>query len=300
MRLVKVGAPRGKGVEVAQVGFACGITEVTIQEATQHEPGSASARDLVDLKVATPQARAFIDALIETPFYNRREYAIDVREPRAVLKSASLREITRPVPATILDIDQELWQFTHVTYSFVLRVLIAAGVLAYGMVRDNLLLMIGGLVFMPFMPLVLAIVFGTLTRQWRLVGHAVVALVAGTLLIAAGAALVGMMAEPPILFDNYPPLVAGLLLSLAIGVAAALATADDVGHRQLVGLAAASQVVLVPAWVGLSLVFGFSEDPVEKLTSFGLNIAALAAGSLAVYAALVRVRLRQPTSRAPA
>jgi hypothetical protein len=298
MRLIKVSAPQGKGTEIAQVAFRCGISDVSMHEAVQHKPDATSPRDVVDLKVSTPQGKHFIDVLLDAPFYNRRDYAIDIREPRAILKSVSTREITRPVPATILDIDEELWQFTHVTYSFVLRVAIAAGVLAYGMVRDSPLLMIGGLVFMPFMPLVLAIVFGALTRQWQLLGHAFIALATATLLIVAGAALVGTMAEPPILFDNYPPLAAGLVLSLAIGVAAALATADDVGHRQLVGLAAASQVVLVPAWLGLSLVFGFTEDPAEKVISFGVNVLALAAGSFAVYALLaMRGELSHRTAR---
>jgi hypothetical protein len=53
-----------------------------------------------------------------------------------------------------------------------------------------------------------------------------------------------------------------------------------------VGLAAASQLAILPAWFGVSLVFGFSESPVEKLGAFGVNVAALIGGSLAVYAAL--------------
>ena len=49
---------------------------------------------------------------------------------------------------------------------------------------------------------------------------------------------------------------------------------------------AASQVVLVPAWFGLSLVFGFADSALEKLASFGANVGALAVGSFAVYAVL--------------
>jgi lipid-A-disaccharide synthase-like uncharacterized protein len=287
MRLVKVTAPGGKGADVAAVAFECGIPEVSIQRGTLHRRGEkASARDIVDLKLSTPDSKSFVDALLQAPFYSRREYAIDIREPRVVLKGDSTRDITRPVPATPLDIDQELWQFTHVTYSFVLRVAIAAGVLSYGMVHDNALLIIGGLIFTPFMPLVLAAVFGALSRQWQLVGYAAIALITGTLLITAAASAVGMMSAGPILFDDFPPLGAGVLLSAAIGIAAALATADDVGHRQLVGLAAASQVVLVPAWFGLSLVFGFTDSALEKLASFGANVGALAVGSFAVYAVL--------------
>src|SRR5688500_12308704 len=168
------------------------------------------------MKVPTPQAKAFIDALVEAPFFDRMEYAIEIREPRSVLKATSTREITQPLPAPILDIDQELWQFTHVNYSFVLRVVIAALLLAYGMIHDNPLLMIGGLVFMPFMPLVLAVSFGSLTRQWQLAGHAAIAFVTGTLLIVAAAVGVAMAVEPPMMFDKFPPMFAGLFFSLVV------------------------------------------------------------------------------------
>src|SRR5207253_8036734 len=123
---------------------------------------------VLDAKVSTPQAKTFIDALVNSPFFNRRDYAIEVREPRSILKNIATREITSPVAAPILDIEEELWQFTHITYSFVIRVLIAALLIAYGMVNDNPLFMIGGLIFLPFMPLALAVSFGALTRQCQL------------------------------------------------------------------------------------------------------------------------------------
>jgi hypothetical protein len=34
----------------------------------------------------------------------------------------------------VVDFAQELWQFSHMTYSFVLRVSIAAALVAYGMI----------------------------------------------------------------------------------------------------------------------------------------------------------------------
>ena len=263
------------------------IPDVSISEAEQHKPGAQpSPRELVDLKVSTPRAKEFIDALIQAPFFDRAEYSIEIREPRAILHNTSTREITQPLAATILDVDQELWQFTHINYSFVLRVIIAALLLGYGMVHDNPLTMIGGLIFLPFMPLVLALSFGTLTRQWELVSHACVAAVATTLLIAATAAGLALVVEPPIGFDQFPPMIAGAIFSLLVGVAAALGTTDDVGHRQLMGLAAASQVALIPTWLGLSLVYGFDDNPAEKLASFGLNIACLTLGSMAVYSVL--------------
>ena len=285
MRLVKVSAPRGRAADIARLAFEQGIEDVTLQAVEIQKAGQApEPRDTVDAKVSTRQGKAFVDAIIAAPFFDRQHYAIEIREPRSILKATSTREITRPVPAPIIDIDEELYQFTHVTYSFVLRVFIASLLLSYGMVEDNVLFMIGGLLFLPFTPLVIACGFGSLTGQWSLVAHAIKAIVAATALIFAGGLVVAAFAEGPVLlFDEFPPMIAGFAFSLAIGLASSLATADDVGRRELVGLAAASQLALIPAWMGLSLVYGFDGTESEKLTSFAINIAALVVGAVAVY-----------------
>lgn len=287
MRLIKITAPRGKGPELARLAFRCGIAEVSLSEAAQHKPDEAPApRDVVNAELATPQAKAYIDGIISAPWFNRKDYAIEVREARAILKRTSTRDITHPVPATILDMDEELWQYTHITYSFVARVLIAALLATYGMVHANLLFMIGGLVFLPFLPIVLALGLGALTRQWKLVGHALAAFVAAIALITLGGAIVGSLDDAPILFDDFVPPLVGVAFSLLVGVAGALGTADDTGHRQLVGLAAASQLGVLPAWLGISLISGFAEPLGEKLMAFGANSAAVVLGATATYAVL--------------
>src|SRR5688572_416771 len=146
MRLVKVSAPRGKAADIARLAFEQGISDVTLQQVEQQKAGQApEPRDTVDAKVSTSQGKAFVDAVIAAPFFDRERYAIEIREPRSILKKSEMRHITRPVPAPIIDIDQELWQFTHVTYSFVLRVFISSLLLSYGMANENWLFMIGGL-----------------------------------------------------------------------------------------------------------------------------------------------------------
>lgn len=294
MRLVKVTCPRGQGTNVAKIAFDAGITDASVQQLEQHKAGGGPvAKESVDVHVSTPEARSFIEGVVKAPFYNRNDFSIEVREPRAVLKSTSVREITRPISAPMVDIDQELWQFSYVTFSFGARVLIAALLMAYGMIQNNALFMAGGLMFLPLTPLVLGISFGTLTRQWTLVAQGLGAFVTATALIAAAGAAVAAVADPPMMFDQFPPMIAGVFFSVAIGIAAALATADDAGHRQLIGLAAASQLALVPAWFGISLIYGFSDDPGEKLMAFGANALALIIGSGAVYAFLTRGRIAE-------
>jgi hypothetical protein len=65
-------------------------------------------KDVVDMDVTTPDAQTVVAAVIAAPFFDREQFSIDVRERRSVFKRESSREITRPVPAPLLDIDQEL------------------------------------------------------------------------------------------------------------------------------------------------------------------------------------------------
>jgi hypothetical protein len=62
---------------------------------------------------------------------------------RAMTLSASshghARPDARPVSGPVVDFAQELWQFSHMTYSFVLRVSIAAALVAYGMITGFLM-----------------------------------------------------------------------------------------------------------------------------------------------------------------
>jgi hypothetical protein len=201
MRLVKITGPKGRGQDIAQIAFECGISDVSIQTVEQHKPGAQpTVKETVDMELSTPQARAVVEALTRAAFYDRDEYSVEVRSARSILNRESVREITRPVAPPIMDIARELWQFSHVTYSFVLRVFIASVLLGYGMVKDNPLLMVGGLVFIPLMPLVLGFAYGVLAREWKLVAQSAAAFVTATLLIALAAASTALFAHPPILF----------------------------------------------------------------------------------------------------
>jgi hypothetical protein len=85
-------------------------------------------------------------------------------------------------------------------------------------------------------------------------------------------------------------LLTGALISLVVGVAAGLATADDVGRREMIGLAATAQVAIIPVWFGICFVFGFpafdSTLPSQRLFGLALNIGTLITASAATYAAL--------------
>jgi hypothetical protein len=291
MRLVRVKAPEGKGDDVARLAFEAGLKQVTVhQQRLLKSDGRQEIKDIVDVETATPTAKAFIDKVMAASFFDPKEYGIAVRQPRSIVTREKPWKVTWPIVVPTADIYEELWQFSHITFSFVGRILIGSMLLSYGMIEFNLLLMIAGLLFLPLLPLLLSMSFGMLTRQWRLVGQGALAFTVATALIVLGGVIVALMSDPPLKFREFSPLPTAALISLAVGVAAALATADDVGRRELIGLAATAQIALIPAYIGVSLVFGFppleSASPAQRVLTFFVAIGVIIVSSLVTYALL--------------
>jgi hypothetical protein len=289
VRLVKVQAPEGMSPDVAQVAFGSGISQVTThRQQVLKSDGQTVVKDVIDVEAATPKAKAFIDALVSAPFFDPKEYSISVRQPRSIVSRENPREVTWPLVEPTVDIFEELWQFSHVTFGFVGRILIAAMLLAYGMIEQKVLIIIAGLLFMPLLPLLLAMGFGLWTRGWRLMAQGLFAFAVATALIVGGGAVVAAMTNPPLRYSEFNSLLTSFLISLAVGVAAGLATVDDVGRREMIGLAAAAQVAILPAWFGICLVFGFpamdSASPTQRGVTFLFNVATIAVASLVTYA----------------
>lgn len=293
MRLVKVRVPAGQGERVASLAFQAGIPEVALfQEQVCHADGRRETRDVVDVAGATPAAKEFIDALLAAPFYDLRDCSVTVRQPRSIVTPQRPEAITWPLVEPTADIFQELWQFSYVTPSFVGRTFIAALLLAYGMLQNYLLVMVGGLLFMPPLPLLLAVAFGILARQWRLVAQGARALLLALALIMLAALVVARLIGPPLRFDQISLLPISVLISLGVGVAAGVATGDDAGERTLIGLAAASQVGILPAWLGVWLALGdgaVDGAPVQQALILGTNVVTIVVAALVTYAAL-RIR----------
>ena len=291
MRQITITGPQGHATQIAQIAFAVGISEVSVTEKRiLDRSGSERVSDSIEMDVSNPLAKAFMDEITVAPFFSSEEFSIAVRQPRGLISREKLTLLTRPLVAPAVDIFEELWQFSQVTYGFVGRILIGALLLAYGLVEYKLLFMIAGLLFIPLLPLMLSIGFGLWTRRWRLVGQGLYSLTIALLLLVAGGVIVGLLTNPPVQYSEFNSLSAGFLVSLAVGVAAGLATADDVGRREMIGLAATAQVAIIPAWFGLSLLLGFPTiDPTQPrrlILGLVLNIIAIVIAALVTYATI--------------
>lgn len=294
MRLVKVKTPEGRGREVAQLAFDAGISQVTVQEEQiLKADGSTEKRDAVDAQTSTPKAKAFVDSVMAAPFFNTRECSINIRQPRSIVSHEKPAELTWPLAEPTVDIFEELWQFSQVTPGFVGRFLIASMLLAYGLIEYNLLLIIAGLLFMPLLPPLMAVGFGLWTRQFRLAVQGLFAFLVASALAVVGGVIVGLLANPPLRYNESSSVLVGLLISLAVGVAAGLATVDDVGRREMIGLAATAQIAIIPVWFGISAIFGFpatdTGTPSQRALSFFINAATIICAAFVTYA-LVRMR----------
>lgn len=292
MRLVKVTAPNNMGANVAKIAFSVGIKEVSVQKAESHSStGEIETKDAIDIQTSTPKAKRFVDALLQADFYNQNEYSIALRQPRSIISGESLRELTKPLVEPVTDIFEELWQYTHITVGFIGRISIAAGLLAYGLIHQQTLVILAGLLFLPLLPLLLAVGFGAWTKQPKLSVQGATAFLLAIVLLTLGGAVIAAVSSPPLKYDEFNPMMVGWLISLAVGVAAGLANVDDVGSRQLIGLAATAQIAIVPVWFGICIVFGFpATTPKDEITNralgFGLNVLTIIAASLATYVLL--------------
>ena len=288
MRLVKIDAPASLLEGIRSVAFDAGVKSVSVWSSERHKPESGAESIVsIDFQSSTPTAKRFVRDLLATPFFDREKISVAVRQPRAILSAMDLRELTIPLEEPGTDLLEELHQFTHITYGLIVRVLIAGVLLGYGLVGQHILIIIAGLLFLPLLPMLLAMGFVAAGGRWRLALHGLAAFVVAIAVIAAGSALAALLSEPPLRYDEFPSFAVSLAISAIVGVAANLAAIDDTGRRELVGLAAAAQVGIFPAWLGARLVFGPSptsdEGEILRLAgNLAANSAAIVLASLAV------------------
>ena len=298
MRLIKVSAPSGMARQIAELAFTAGIKSVSIREEQElSADGKTETKDAVDLQTSTPKGKRFIDNLLNADFYNSQDYSINMRQPRAVISSESNRELTRPLAEPVLDIYQELWQFSHITIGFVGRFFIGASFLAFGLIQNQTLMIIAGLLFLPLLPTLMSISLGVLTGNLKLAGQGFLAFLAAVTILFLSGVAVASFNSPPLKYDEFNPLYVGALISLAVGIAGALANTDDVGRRELIGLAATAQIAIVPVWFGIETIFGFAESQsklLERAASLPLSVALIIIAALLTYLLLGYRKSRVP------
>src|SRR5438034_7330970 len=173
MRAIKICVPKEISAQVLDLAFRNGVAGAAVHSVEYFDKGAEPEdKVVIDIETSTPTAKAVTDALTDAAFFDTSSCSVSTRQPRAIVSSEKFADLTLPWVEPCVDICQELWQFCHVTAGFAGRVAIAGGLLAYGIIHQQLLLMIAGMLFLPLLPILLGIGFGAWTRQWGLAGRA--------------------------------------------------------------------------------------------------------------------------------
>lgn len=287
MRVITVTVPEGMGKKVSDMAFEAGAKRVLVKQTEEFRRGEEALQlDVIEVQGATPIAKAFIESVMAAPFYDPKTCTITSRHPRSLVASERPEDETMPIVMPSMEVFEELWQFSRVTTSLVVRVFMASLLVAYGMIHMNVPVLIAGLLFLPYHHHMLAIALGMCLREWRLLRQGLIALVVSTGLIVAAGMAVAAVGEPPMKFSEFGGYTSGVTIGLIIGVAAGFAAVDDAGRRELIGLAATAHLTILPAWLGVALVFGSAGQDLilQRSGQFGLTVSALILAATAVLA----------------
>jgi len=154
------------------------------------------------------------------------------------------------------------------------------------MMENSAVSIVAAALFLPFLPQILAVSFGLWVGDRGLASHGLRAISVSALTCVGAGALVALLHGGSMTFSGFQSPLAGFGISLVIGIAAGLAIADDAGRRYLIGVAAAVQVGVFPAWFGICAILGFPDlnTVAERLGAFAVNIATIAGAAAGVYA----------------
>ncbi len=283
MREIRVTVPPPDESKIARVALENGIGEVAVQEAYVHGPNQRKV--IVSVSVSTPRAKAFLDALFATDWFDPAQHSVTSRELRAIAGRDPLQVLTRPMIAPALDVLEDLWQLSYVTPSYAARAGGAAVLLADGMIENSPIAIVVAALFLPFLSEVLACSFGLWAGHRGLVRQGALALGVSTLISIAAGMAVTLLRASPMGFTDFKGPLPSFGISAVIGIAAGLASADDAGRRYLIGVAAAVQYAIFPVWVGYCCVRGFPDLATVglRIASFAVNVVTIGGLAALVY-----------------
>lgn len=304
MHEIRVTVPEGRAKDVAELALKAGIAQASVYPVFAYGPNQT--KEVVSTETSTPKAKKFADSVLTSSWFNPAECSISSRELRAIVTNAHPYDITQPMLEPPINVFEDLWQLSHVTISYIARALAGAILLAYGMLENDPITIVIAALFLPFLSQVLAISFGAWAGDSALAWQGAKALLASTILSVLGGVLVTLLHGAPMLFHNFSSPLPSFALSVAIGIAAGIITADDAGRRYLIGVAAAVSYGIYPVWLGFCLVKGFPGRAIvlPRLAMFGINVGAITVFALIGYLLLdikrkdVRGFVRQRSARA--
>lgn len=106
MHEVRATVPQRRSAAIARIALDQGIAQVSVYDVFVH--GAGCRKHVVSVECSSPQAKAFLDALLASPLFDAAECSVSSREVRAILNASPLAEITRPMVEPAPDIIEDL------------------------------------------------------------------------------------------------------------------------------------------------------------------------------------------------
>src|SRR5262245_3359518 len=174
MHEVRATLPAEHVSELAILARQNGINAISVLDVFVVGPNQALK--LVSVETATPNAKAFVDAILNSPSLSKVPYSLTSREVRAIISDDPVESLTQPLSEPFPDVIQDLWQLSHVTLSYVGRAMAGSVILAAGIIENNAISIVLAGLFLPFLSQLLAFSFGVWSRDRRLITHGAKAL----------------------------------------------------------------------------------------------------------------------------
>ena len=95
MHEVRATVPVERSAAIARIAIDQGIAQVSMYDVFVHGP--ERRKHVVSVECSSPQAKAFLDALLASPLFEAGECSVTSCEVRAILNTTPLAEITRPM-----------------------------------------------------------------------------------------------------------------------------------------------------------------------------------------------------------
>jgi hypothetical protein len=298
MHEIRLSVPPDRVEDAVGAAHRAGIERVTVLPTAIHRPKGVAAAVTVSAETSTPHARAFADAVLASDWFDRATCSMSTRELRAIVTDEPLDALTCPMPEPGDDVLQDLWQLSHVTPSYMGRCLAAALLLVRAMFANDLVALLLAVLFLPFLSELRGMAYGALRGDRSLVRHAVKAIATTVITLVAMGAIAGALVSSPVRYDGFKGPLISFAIAFAIGTAAGLASADDAGRRYMIGVAAAAQLSVFPAYFGIALARGF--PAVLPLggpgTAFAISFVTVVATIAASYAAVANRHSKRGTA----
>jgi uncharacterized hydrophobic protein (TIGR00271 family) len=194
------------------------------------------------------------------------------------------------------DVLEELEKDSSPGFDYFLLVTLSCSIATFGLITNSVAVIIGAMLVAPLMSPILGLSLASVAGEQRMFRKAVIALVEGSLLAVALAALLGLFAValPFDVFKELPgeilvrthPTPFDLGIGLAGGAAAAYALAQPRLPAALPGVAIATALMPPLCTVGVGIALGNGGMTFGALLLFLTNLAAISFAGIVVFVAL--------------